>query len=174
MGRQSLGLGQQCIKSTSVSITPQLGTDRDVLFLKTCPIWWAFFKLSSSLSGARWKPSCYRAWIVLSSKSLMGEDGLWDQCQAILGCRSAACQRPTPWDGSAGSDAEAQAGLSLLLYPSDFLQPTRFGKCPHHPPTRGRLNSHTGATDEQPCWEPPHSFRKESRANISYRSHLLD
>lgn len=37
MDRQSLGLGQQCIKSTSVSITP-IGTDRSVLFLKTCPI----------------------------------------------------------------------------------------------------------------------------------------
>lgn len=119
--------------SPPVSPSPPLGTDRGVLFLKTCPIWWAFFKLSSSLSGARWKPYCYRAWTVLSSESLMGDDGLWDQCQAILGCWSAVCQCPAPQDGSAGRDAEAQAWLSLLFYLSDCLH-HKIWKIPLHPP----------------------------------------
>lgn len=80
----------------------------------------------------------------------MAEDGLWDQGQAILGCWSAACQHPAPWDGGAGRDGEAQAGLSLHFTPLTFYSAQGLENAPPSA-NSGGLNSHTGRMDEQPC-----------------------
>lgn len=120
MGRQGLGLSQRCIKFTSVSITappPRLGLIGESYSWKHGPSDGLSLNSAPAYQVLGGKPAA-KGHGVLSSESLVGKDGLWDQCQAILSCQSAAYQRPAPVDGRAGRDfVEAQVRLPLLLYP---------------------------------------------------------
>lgn len=176
MGRQSLGLSQQCIKFTSVSITLHLGpigasyswkhAPSDGLLLNSAPAYQVLGGKPTATGHGLFCPPVLDG----GGRPLGGVPGY---SRLLVGSMST----PSPIGRECRKRCRGP-GLTVTVPLSLWIFTVHKAWEMSHPPTT--QNSHIGGRDERPCWRCPHSFQKElpsksppNSSTSSYNTHFL-